>query len=136
MSRSRGAMLWLLVSVVVASVLTLIALPEPLRVLRPFWLALIVIYWTIEAPEHYGLGFPSGHAATAAALAVALTALYPRGRWLFAGFAVLAAAQRIDVTAHYPSDVLAGAAVACAVGGTIFDSRLTGRWFDRMEQAG
>lgn len=57
MSRHRGATLWLLVSVVVASVLTLIALPEPLRVLRPFWLALIVIYWTIEAPEHYGLGF-------------------------------------------------------------------------------
>mgnify|MGYP001765174448 FL=1 len=57
MSRSRGATIWLLVSVVLASVLTLIALPEPLRVLRPFWLALIVIYWTIEAPEHYGLGF-------------------------------------------------------------------------------
>lgn len=57
MSRSRGSMLWLLLSIVVASVLTLIVLPEPLRVLRPFWLALIVIYWTIEAPEDHGLGF-------------------------------------------------------------------------------
>ena len=47
----------MLLSIVLASVLTLIALPEPLRVLRPFWLALIVIYWTIEAPEHYGIGF-------------------------------------------------------------------------------
>lgn len=57
MSRSRGSPAWLLVSIVVASVLTVIALPEPLRVLRPFWLAMIVIYWTIEAPEHHGLGF-------------------------------------------------------------------------------
>ena len=57
MSRSRSLTAWLLLSIVLASVLTLIALPEPLRVLRPFWLALIVIYWTIEAPEHYGIGF-------------------------------------------------------------------------------
>ncbi|HWT17075.1 MAG TPA: rod shape-determining protein MreD [Patescibacteria group bacterium] len=57
MSRSRGFTIWLLISIVVASVLTLIALPEPLRVLRPFWLALIVIYWTIESPDQHGLGF-------------------------------------------------------------------------------
>ncbi|HQW81600.1 MAG: rod shape-determining protein MreD [Rhodanobacteraceae bacterium] len=57
MSRSRALTAWLLLSIVLASVLTLIGLPEPLRVLRPFWLALIVIYWTIEAPEHYGIGF-------------------------------------------------------------------------------
>lgn len=57
MSRTRGSTLWLLLSILVAAVLTLIALPEPLRVLRPFWLALVVIYWTIEAPEDHGLGF-------------------------------------------------------------------------------
>ncbi len=57
MSRTRAINVWLLLSIVVASVLTLIAVPESLRVLRPFWLALVLIYWTIEAPEHYGLGF-------------------------------------------------------------------------------
>jgi rod shape-determining protein MreD len=57
MSRTRAINAWLLLSIVVASVLTLIAVPESLRVLRPFWLALVLIYWTIEAPEHYGLGF-------------------------------------------------------------------------------
>jgi len=57
MSRARAINAWLLLSIVVASVLTLIAVPESLRVLRPFWLALVLIYWTIEAPEHYGLGF-------------------------------------------------------------------------------
>lgn len=57
MSRTRAINAWLLLSIVLASVLTLIAVPESLRVLRPFWLALVLIYWTIEAPEHYGLGF-------------------------------------------------------------------------------
>jgi membrane-associated phospholipid phosphatase len=61
--------------------------------------------------------FPSGHAATAAGLAVALAVLYPRGRWLFLGLAALAAFQRIEVQAHFASDVLAGAALGCLVGG-------------------
>lgn len=52
--------------------------------------------------------FPSGHAATAMALAAALAMLFPRARYLFlcAGFWV--AASRLVTRAHYPSDVLAG----------------------------
>jgi membrane-associated phospholipid phosphatase len=67
--------------------------------------------------------FPSGHAATAAGLAVALAALYPRGRWLFAAFAALACFQRMEAQAHFASDVLAGAAVGCLVGGACQLSR-------------
>lgn len=59
--------------------------------------------------------FPSSHAATAVGLAAALAALYPRGRWLFAMFAVLAGIQRIEAQAHFASDVLAGAAIGCIV---------------------
>jgi len=59
--------------------------------------------------------FPSSHAATAAGLAAALAMLYPRGRWLFATFAVLAGLQRIEAQAHFASDVLAGAAIGCIV---------------------
>jgi len=59
--------------------------------------------------------FPSAHAATAVGLAIALSVLYPRGRWLFAAFAVLAAVQRIEAQAHFCSDVLAGAALGCLV---------------------
>jgi len=59
--------------------------------------------------------FPSSHAATAAGLAAALALLYPRGRWLFAAFAVLAGLQRIEAQAHFASDVLAGAAIGCLV---------------------
>lgn len=57
MSRVRGASLWVLLSVLVASLLTVIAIPEAVRTLRPFWLALIVIYWTIEAPDRFAIGF-------------------------------------------------------------------------------
>lgn len=57
MSRTRESVARVLISIVIASVLTVIALPEAVRVLRPFWLALIVIYWTIEAPDRIAIGF-------------------------------------------------------------------------------
>jgi membrane-associated phospholipid phosphatase len=76
---------------------------------------------------------PSGHAAVATALAIGLSLLYPRGRWLFACFAVLAWLQRIETCAHYVSDTLAGAALACLVWAAFFDRRGLGRWFDRWE---
>lgn len=59
--------------------------------------------------------FPSAHTAVAVGLAVALSAMYPRGRWLFALFAVLVGCQRVVSGAHYPSDVLWGAAVGWLV---------------------
>ena len=45
--------------------------------------------------------FPSGHAATAVGLALALAALYPRGRRFFLFLAALVACQRIECSAHY-----------------------------------
>jgi membrane-associated phospholipid phosphatase len=56
--------------------------------------------------------FPSGHAATAVAMAFALSTLYPRGRWVFVVLAALACVQRIAAGAHYPTDVLGGIAIA------------------------
>jgi membrane-associated phospholipid phosphatase len=55
--------------------------------------------------------FPSGHAAVAAGLAAALAWRYPRHTRLFAVLAVMAAAQRVASSAHYPSDVAYGAAL-------------------------
>ncbi len=43
-------------SIVVALVLTLMPLPEGLRAAKPFWLALVLIYWALEAPERISLG--------------------------------------------------------------------------------
>jgi membrane-associated phospholipid phosphatase len=62
-----------------------------------------------------GRYFPSGHMAAAVGLALALTALYPRGRRLFAILAFLAGWQRLDEGAHVASDLFFGAAVGCAV---------------------
>ncbi|MHB8970589.1 MAG: phosphatase PAP2 family protein [Pirellulaceae bacterium] len=78
--------------------------------------------------------FPSGHTATAVGLAFGLAWLYPRGRWLFAVFAVLAAAQRIGSSAHFVSDTLAAAAMASVVAGLCLSQRGVGRWFTRLEQ--
>lgn len=64
---------------------------------------------------HHVQSFPSAHAATAVGLAIGLSGLYPRGRWLFAAFAGLAMLQRLEADAHYCSDVLAGAGVAFVV---------------------
>jgi membrane-associated phospholipid phosphatase len=59
--------------------------------------------------------FPSAHTATAVGLAVMLSAYYPRGRWYFTTLAILVGMQRVQVSAHYPSDVFAGAIVGWCV---------------------
>jgi len=50
--------------------------------------------------------FPSGHTACAVSVAAALSVIWPRGRPLFIGFAILIAASRIIITAHFLSDVI------------------------------
>ena len=57
MNRQR-AQFWLFVaSIVTAFLLQMMPLPQPLPAGKPFWLALVLIYWAIEAPERIGLGF-------------------------------------------------------------------------------
>ncbi len=56
MNRQR-AQTWLFVaSIAFAFILQLLPLPQALLPLKPFWLALIVLYWAIEVPERIGLG--------------------------------------------------------------------------------
>jgi undecaprenyl-diphosphatase len=61
----------------------------------------------IWRPEY--ASFPSGHGTTAFAAAIAIGALWPRARPLMWAYAVLIAASRVVITAHYPSDVIASA---------------------------
>ena len=56
--------------------------------------------------------FPSGHSATAWGLAIGLSLIFWRGWWIFSLLATLACVQRIESGAHFPSDVLAGMAIA------------------------
>jgi membrane-associated phospholipid phosphatase len=62
--------------------------------------------WT---PKYASL--PSGHATTAFAVLTAFGALWPRTRPILLIYALLIATSRVMLTAHYPSDVAAGAIV-------------------------
>ena len=77
--------------------------------------------------------FPSGHTATAIGLALGLSWLFPRGKWLFAFFVILVAAQRIVGGYHFLSDTL----WAAALGWVCASACLPGGWlsppFDRLE---
>jgi rod shape-determining protein MreD len=54
-SRSRNG--WVLpVRLLLALLLGLVPLPATLQPLRPYWLALVLAYWVLEAPERIGLG--------------------------------------------------------------------------------
>ena len=60
------------------------------------------------------VSFPSGHATAIAAGCVALALLFPRARGFLAVLALLVAVSRIVVGAHFPADILAGAAFGTA----------------------
>jgi membrane-associated phospholipid phosphatase len=64
-----------------------------------------------------GLGFVSGHAAVAVALAV-VAFPYPgrRARWVAVGLAAFVCVARVYVGAHLPLDVVGGAGLGLAVG--------------------
>jgi membrane-associated phospholipid phosphatase len=100
------------------------------------WLPLLADERFAELEIKYGSrlqSFPSAHTATAVGLAIGLTVLYPRGRWLFAMLAVLAGLQRIHSQSHFLSDVLAGAALGCAVGALCSGRSPLGRWLAALE---
>ncbi|MDY6776953.1 MAG: phosphatase PAP2 family protein [Candidatus Nanohaloarchaea archaeon] len=60
--------------------------------------------------------FPSGHAALAFALAPVLSQAAPSARIYLYLLAALIAISRVYLGAHYPSDVVAGAAVGLGAG--------------------
>ncbi len=72
-------------------------------------------------PEY--ASFPSGHATTAFAALVAFGVIFPRIRPILWTYALLIGATRVMVSAHYPSDVIAGAAFGA------FSAVLVRDWF-------
>lgn len=59
--------------------------------------------------------FPSGHTVTVSALALALMFLFPRFWPVYVAAAILVAASRVIIAAHYLSDVIGGAFLGIAV---------------------
>jgi len=63
-----------------------------------------------------GWAFPSGHSAYAVLMAASLAPGLPRkSKWALVAFAVLVCFSRITVGAHFPADVLGGAALSLTV---------------------
>jgi lipid A 4'-phosphatase len=83
--------------------------------------------WFGWRPDHWS--FPSGHAATAAALATALWCLWPRPLWFYAAAATLVIASRVVTAQHYLSDVVAGAVIGVAT------ARFLATWLLRQRDA-
>jgi membrane-associated phospholipid phosphatase len=82
--------------------------------------------WSADLPAKWNRGFasfPSGHSATAVGLALSLSILYPKATGWFIFLAGMAMLQRVESRAHYVSDTLAGAAVACLVTAIFLHSR-------------
>lgn len=77
--------------------------------------------------------FPSGHTATAWGLAIGLSLVFPRGMWLFGILACMASLQRLTSGAHFPSDVLAGAAIAFACSAILLSLPITRRLLEPQE---
>jgi undecaprenyl-diphosphatase len=74
-------------------------------------------------PKSSAHSFPSGHTATAFACATVLSAYAPRWRVPFFVLAVLIGFSRIYNGLHYPTDVLAGAALGVLVGLLVLRAR-------------
>jgi lipid A 4'-phosphatase len=70
--------------------------------------------FTWVGPHADRWSFPSGHSATVAALAIALSVIYPRGWPAYAALALAVMTSRIVIDAHYLSDVIAGAYIGLA----------------------
>ena len=72
-------------------------------------------------PEYASM--PSGHSATAASVAIAIGAIWPRARGILWLYALIIMFSRVVVNAHHPSDVIAGALVG------VVGAELTRHWF-------
>jgi undecaprenyl-diphosphatase len=81
-------------------------------------------------------GFPSDHATAAFAIAVAIFLRTRAWGWVALGFATVLAVGRVGLGVHYPSDVLAGAALGAAAAGVLWAPPLRQRLDRLADRAG
>ena len=85
--------------------------PRPYEVHQDIWLTGIPL-------DRFS--FPSGHTLHAAAFTAVALAYYPMLAWLLVPFAILVGMSRVVLGLHYPSDVLAGAAIGLSLAALSF----------------
>lgn len=71
---------------------------------------------TLAMPPLDRYSFPSGHTLHAVCFTWQAVAHYPQLAWVLVPLATLIAASRVVLGLHYPSDVIAGAAIGAALG--------------------
>ncbi|MEL7059891.1 MAG: phosphatase PAP2 family protein [Acidobacteriota bacterium] len=76
---------------------------------RPLEFADGTFQMTVAPLDKYS--FPSGHTLHAVSFAVLVTAYFPALGWVLIPFALLVAMSRVVLGLHYPTDVVAGAAL-------------------------
>lgn len=83
-----------------------------------------------------GYSFPSSHAVNNVAGATILSYFYRKWTWAFLSFSGLVAFSRISVGVHYPSDVIAGAAVGALIGAAVLMLylRILKEWNKRQQK--
>ena len=64
--------------------------------------------------------FPSGHTLHAVGFSVVVLAYFPQLAWVVVPFTLLVAASRLVLGLHYPTDVLAGAALGASIASISF----------------
>jgi membrane-associated phospholipid phosphatase len=79
---------------------------------------------------------PSSHTAFAAVAAVCMTRMYPRLRPIAIVMVVLVGVCRVLFKAHYPSDVLVGAAIGFAIAEVCMSRSLGVRLAERIRGSG
>jgi undecaprenyl-diphosphatase len=83
---------------------------------------------TVEALPPVSYSFPSGHAATAVAGAIAGARVFPSVSWVLWTLATLMAVSRVYVGVHYPSDLVAGAVLGAACAYFVLGGRHPATW--------
>ncbi len=56
MNRAHAGFFWLPLSLLLAVLIGLVPLPDPVAPLRPYFLGLVLIYWLLETPDRVGMG--------------------------------------------------------------------------------
>lgn len=115
--RTRRAGAAILVALAFCTLTVDLALKPLVARPRPFMLDAGV---ELLIPKPGGWSFPSGHSAKSFAAAAALAASLPAGCRRFAApaflLAILIACSRLYLFVHFPTDVLAGAALGAVLG--------------------